>query len=71
MNPSYRLQIIKEVALKNQKTATEQDPMADYISRLLEARENGEQVVEQKQHFGGCHFNEDIGGWVSNFWDNK
>ncbi|KLV08886.1 hypothetical protein ABT56_01330 [Photobacterium aquae] len=68
MNSAYRLQIIKEVAMRRRLTS-DGDPMACHISQLLESRNHVEQRSEQR--FTNCHYDPDIGGWVSNLWDVK
>lgn len=70
MNPSYRLQIIKEVAIRNQ-AACPNDPMARHISHILESRPGANQMVEHRQEFSGNHYDEHVGGWVSNLWGQK
>ena len=68
MNSAYRLQIIKEVATRRRLTERG-DPMACHISQLLNERNERLDVVDQ--HFSGCHYDERVGGWVSNYWDTK
>ncbi len=68
---SYRLQIIKEVAIK-QERLNGGDPMAAYIQDLLDHRPPGiKKEVEFNQHFSGCHFDEQVGGWISDRWSLK
>ncbi|WP_299014255.1 hypothetical protein [uncultured Photobacterium sp.] len=68
MNSAYRLQIIKEVATRR-RLAERGDPMACHISQLLD-EQNHKLPIPDKQ-FNGCHYDENVGGWVSNFWDTK
>ncbi|PSW17617.1 hypothetical protein C9I98_19045 [Photobacterium sanctipauli] len=68
MNSAYRLQIIKEVATRKQLIA-DGDPMACHISQLLNSKHEKTEVVEK--HFNGCHYDDAVGGWVSNLWDAK
>ncbi|OAN13737.1 hypothetical protein A3K86_14340 [Photobacterium jeanii] len=68
MNSAYRLQVIKEVAIRKQ-LAEKNDPMANHISHILEARAHRPHIVEQHQTYNGNHFDESVGGWVSNLWD--
>ncbi|KMV29831.1 hypothetical protein L4D00_16475 [Photobacterium swingsii] len=70
MNSAYRLQVIKEVAIRKQLTSNN-DPMANHISHLLETRAHRENIVEQQQTYSNSHFDEHVGGWVSNLWDTK
>ncbi|KXI22367.1 hypothetical protein [Photobacterium sanguinicancri] len=70
MNSAYRLQVIKEVAIRKQLTSNN-DPMANHISHLLETRAHREGIVEQHQTYSDNHFDEQVGGWVSNQWDAK
>ncbi|MFB9134363.1 hypothetical protein M1D72_13555 [Vibrio sp. AK197] len=68
---SYRLQLIKEVAVKQQRLHSG-DPMAAYIQDLLDHKPQGvSQEVELNRRFAGCHFDEHIGGWVSDRWGLK
>ncbi|MBV1841513.1 hypothetical protein [Photobacterium ganghwense] len=69
MNSAYRLQIIKKVATRRRLT-TGGDPMACHISQLLESRDSQDtNLVEH--HFSGCHYDDRVGGWVSNLWSLK
>ncbi|MGR5118113.1 hypothetical protein ACPV5S_01245 [Vibrio astriarenae] len=67
---SYRLQLIKEAALKTQGVQTH-DPMADYIHHLMEERPDKDSVIEANTRFSGAHFDEGAGGWVSDMWNMK
>lgn len=50
---------------------TEQnDPMANHISQLLDSHAHDD-VVKDVPQFSGSHFDEHIGGWISNTWDLK
>ncbi len=68
MNSAYRLQVIKEVATRR-RLVEQGDPMACHISQLLDERSQASPLVEK--HFNGCHYDAQVGGWVSNFWDGK
>ncbi|MBC7006010.1 hypothetical protein BIZ37_25970 [Photobacterium sp. BZF1] len=68
MNSAYRLQIIKEVATRRRLT-TGGDPMACHISKMIESNKQEANVVEK--HYTGCHYDDAVGGWVSNLWDQK
>ncbi len=68
---SYRLQIIKEVAVKQERLKGG-DPMANYIQDLLDHHPEGmKKDVEYNQHFAGSHFDEHVGGWISDRWSLK
>ncbi|WP_346244461.1 hypothetical protein [Photobacterium aphoticum] len=43
--------------------------MACHISELLDAHHDKPAVPDK--HFNGCHYDANIGGWVSNLWDPK
>ncbi|WP_068713422.1 hypothetical protein [Vibrio tritonius] len=64
---TYRLQMIKEVATRNQTPHT--DPMADYIFNIMANPEARVQHAEPKVQFAGVHFDEKVGGWVSDRWN--
>ena len=69
-SPSFRLQMIKEVANRHQSPAT--DPMANYIQTLLSTNSaHSAQKQEKKRAFSGLHFDEHAGGWVSDRWVSK
>ncbi|MGF1680057.1 hypothetical protein L4D09_08650 [Photobacterium makurazakiensis] len=68
MNSTYRLQVIKEVAVRKQ-LQSQGDPMACHISDLLNSSQQNTEVVEK--HYSGCHYDDSVGGWVSNLWDAK
>ncbi|MBF4278645.1 hypothetical protein EAY27_15905 [Vibrio anguillarum] len=63
---TYRLQLIKDVVTRHQRT----DPMASYIQQLLTEKPNMEQPDVNKR-FHGNHFDGHAGGWVSDFWGMK
>ncbi|MCE0492635.1 hypothetical protein [Vibrio salinus] len=67
---AYRLKMIKEAAIRQQNAtqASEHDPMADYIHHLLVEKPMSDKKPETKRNFNGTHFDEKIGGWVSNRW---
>jgi hypothetical protein len=67
---AYRLQLIKEVATKQQR-ALSNDAMANYIQHLLDDKPHVEDNVERNHRFGGNHFDENAGGWVSDNWSLK
>jgi hypothetical protein len=62
--------MIKEVAMRKQHEtqASAPDPMADYIHNLLVAKPSSEKKPEVKRSFSGTHFDEKVGGWVSDRW---
>ena len=66
-NNAYRIQIIKEVALRKQRESMT-DPMAKYINQIIEERPSQALDVERNQRFAGAHFDENAGGWVSDNW---
>lgn len=66
-NPSYRLQLIKEVALRKQSSTL--DPMANYIRTLISKKSDKKSLKETKRSFTGAHFDEHAGGWVSDRWE--
>lgn len=70
MNPSYRLQMIREIAIKKQ-AEQDYDPMADYITNLLHDKPSMSNQSEFRQEFSGSFFDESVGGWVSNAWREK
>jgi len=67
---TYRLQLIKEIATRNQRLHSN-DPMASYIQHLLDEKPQCEEQAERNNRFSGCHFDEDAGGWVSDSWNLK
>ncbi|WP_162046587.1 hypothetical protein [Vibrio taketomensis] len=67
---SYRLQIIKEVAVRQERLHSG-DPLAAYIQHLLDERPDVEKNSEHNQRFSGCHFDDNAGGWVSDKWGMK
>ncbi|MGF1685490.1 hypothetical protein L4C36_02190 [Photobacterium japonica] len=68
MNSAYRLQIIKEVATRRRLTSRG-DPMACHISELLDGHHEKSPIADKQ--FTGCHYDDSVGGWVSNVWDAK
>lgn len=68
---TYRLNMIKEVAMRKQheSQASEPDPMADYIHHLLVDKPLSDKKPEAKRNFSGTHFDEKVGGWVSDRWE--
>ena len=67
---SYRLQIIKEVAVR-QNRLRGSDQMANYIQGLLDSESIQETDSKSDPRFSGCHFDDNIGGWISNSWRVK
>lgn len=67
---SYRLQIIKEVATRQERLKSG-DPMASFIQHLIDDQPDLETKNEVNQRFSGCHFDEHAGGWVSDRWGLK
>ncbi|GAB2663369.1 hypothetical protein [Vibrio panuliri] len=67
---SYRLQLIKEVATRQERLHSG-DPLATYIQKMLDEQPNVEQHIEHHQRFSGCHFDDHAGGWVSDKWGMK
>ncbi|SHO56393.1 hypothetical protein [Vibrio quintilis] len=70
---TYRLQMIKEVAMKKQDalSTTSQDPMADYIHQLLMEKPATKKNKDINLNFSGVHFDERAGGWISDQWSIK
>ncbi|WP_194435277.1 hypothetical protein [Vibrio fluminensis] len=67
---SYRLQIIKEVATRQERLHCG-DPLATYIQQLIDEQPDVDKSNEKNQHFSGCHFDDHAGGWVSDKWGLK
>ncbi|MGF1696185.1 hypothetical protein L4D20_14255 [Vibrio kyushuensis] len=67
---AYRLQLIKEVAIKKQRELSN-DAMAIHIQHMLDDKPHGEENVERNHRFSGSHFDEGAGGWVSDTWGLK
>lgn len=68
---SYRLQLIKEVATRQQRLHSG-DPMANYIQHLLDDKPKNERTNNEVNHrFAGTHFDESAGGWISDRWGMK
>ena len=71
MNSAYRLQLIKEVAMKK-RMADSGDPMAHHISQLLDSNTSSSLTAHHRDsHYNGVHYDEQVGGWVSDLWDNQ
>jgi hypothetical protein len=66
---SFRLQIIKEVALKQQKNQISDDPMANYIHHLLAEKPQTNKTKDLQHSFSGNHFDSKVGGWISDRWN--
>ncbi|MDW6003842.1 hypothetical protein [Vibrio mangrovi] len=64
---TYRLQMIKEVALRKQQIQSD-DPMANYIHHLLNEQPLHDKSTDYHHSFTGNHFDERIGGWISDRW---
>jgi hypothetical protein len=67
---AYRLNLIKQAALRNQSSGCD-DPMAKFIFERLAHQPSVDNQVEHHQHFSGSHYDEHIGGWVSDMWGQK
>ncbi|MEZ9435235.1 hypothetical protein AB4224_18025 [Vibrio lentus] len=67
---TYRLQLIKEVATRRDRQCSN-DPMANYIQNLIDNKDESDCSVERNHRFSGSHFDEHIGGWVSDYWGSK
>ncbi|GAK87987.1 hypothetical protein JCM19238_5597 [Vibrio ponticus] len=67
---SYRLQLIKEVATRQERLHSG-DPLATYIQNLLDEQPDIDKNIENNQRFSGCHFDDHAGGWVSDKWGMK
>ncbi|AXN30890.1 hypothetical protein HRJ45_04985 [Vibrio coralliilyticus] len=67
---SYRLQLIKEVATRQERLSCG-DPMANYIQQLLDSKSESEPHAEKNYRFSGNHFDDHVGGWVSDKWGLK
>ncbi len=69
---SYRLQLIKEVAIRTQASnADPTDPMANHIRAMISEQKNSEPLQELNGKFSGAHFDAHAGGWVSDRWSMK
>ncbi|MFC3023521.1 hypothetical protein ACFODT_06765 [Vibrio zhugei] len=66
---TYRLDLIKQVASKTQQHKP--DPMAEYINTMLTKSEKKVQRPTTKGNFSGVHYDEHIGGWVSDRWNGQ
>ncbi|WP_165311601.1 hypothetical protein [Vibrio ziniensis] len=68
----YRLQLIKEVAIRTQASnADPTDPMACHIRAIMSEQHNSEPFREINSKFNGLHFDAHAGGWVSDRWSLK
>lgn len=67
---SYRLQLIKEVATRQERLKGG-DAMASYIQHLLDEKPNHDKGNEVNHRFSGNHFDENAGGWVNDRWGLK
>lgn len=68
INSSFRLQIIKEAALR-QRIHSSGDPMTRHISDLLDC--NQDMSVKSTPTFSDNHYDEHAGGWVSDLWHHN
>ncbi|PNH87798.1 hypothetical protein C1M56_12600 [Vibrio diazotrophicus] len=69
---SYRLQLIKEVAIRTQASnADPTDPMACHIRAIMSEQRNSEPFKDVNSKFSGVHFDAHAGGWVSDLWSLK
>ncbi|MDG3087885.1 hypothetical protein P7F88_18125 [Vibrio hannami] len=62
----YRLQLIKET-VERQRRRQSEDPMTQHIDQLLTERPEIKNDLTS-HHFSGHHFDQEIGGWVSDRW---
>ena len=67
---SVAVPMIKEVATRRDRQRSN-DPMANYIQTLLDNKDESDSSVERNHRFSGNHFDEHIGGWVSDHWGSK
>ncbi|MEH0665766.1 hypothetical protein H4F18_08155 [Vibrio scophthalmi] len=67
---SYRLQLIKEVATRQERLHSG-DPMVNHIQHMLDAKPKADASPETNRRFIGCHFDQHAGGWVSDQWGLK
>jgi hypothetical protein len=67
MSKSYRLNLIRAVATKNQQLQTD-DPFAQHVYELMHQQPNVENKKEFNSSFHGCYFDTQAGGWISNHW---
>ncbi|WP_339389149.1 hypothetical protein [Vibrio caribbeanicus] len=67
---SYRLQLIKEAAMRQNRLSSS-DQMTNYIQGLLDSKSDCDYEFQNDPRFSGCHFDDNIGGWVSNNWKIK
>jgi hypothetical protein len=70
MSKSYRLNLIREVATKNQHLKTE-DPFAHRVYEVLHQHPEIDNKKECNSSFQGCYFDQHVGGWISNDWKIK
>ncbi len=69
-NSSYRLQLIKEVALRHSQVKYT-DPMAMRIERMINEQPELNTMDETKRDFNGCYYDEHAGGWLNKTWHSK
>jgi hypothetical protein len=67
---TYRLQLIKEVAIRRDRQCSN-DLMANYIQSLIDNKGESDSSVKRNYRFSGSHFDEQVGGWVSDHWGSK
>ncbi|MGL6026427.1 MAG: hypothetical protein ACRC0U_04900 [Vibrio sp.] len=63
---NYRLNMIKQVAQRQQQVNSCSDPMARYIYEMM--HQVTKPKVNQPCKFAGNHFDHQVGGWVSDSW---
>lgn len=66
---SYRLKLIKEVASRKQLVESCSDPMARYIYAMMHHVDTPNPHDTRK--FAGNHFDDQVGGWVSDLWSDE
>ncbi|WED23581.1 hypothetical protein L3Q72_20300 [Vibrio sp. JC009] len=64
---SYRLQLIKESALRHERRCSS-DPMVRHIETLIEEHSSSDTETNPQNRFAGHHYDERIDGWVSDKW---
>ncbi|QIL86395.1 hypothetical protein G7083_11365 [Vibrio sp. HDW18] len=63
---NYRLNMIKQVALRKQQVDNCSDPMARYIYEVM--HQVKKPSAKQAHKFAGNHYDDHVGGWVSDSW---
>ena len=54
-----------------QNRLSSSDQMTNYIQGLLDSKSDCDYEFQNDPRFSGCHFDDNIGGWVSNNWKIK